>query len=159
MDKVATRARTGKASLYRRWSGPAELVADALRHELPTPQDVPDTGDLREDVLALFRRATQLLAGPHGEALRRLLIDSLANPGLHRLLGFQDVNISAEPMLEILRRAVVRGQARPKALIPLVADAGPALIRQHFLLDGAPIPDDVITAIVDDVVLPLTEIR
>ena len=32
MERVAARARTSKASLYRRWPSRAELVADAIRH-------------------------------------------------------------------------------------------------------------------------------
>jgi hypothetical protein len=31
----------------------------------------------------------------------------------------------------------------------------PALVDHHFLFHGAPIPDDVLTGIVDDILLPL----
>ncbi|MFD0328721.1 helix-turn-helix domain-containing protein [Streptacidiphilus monticola] len=37
MEAVATAARTGKASVYRRWPSKEELVLDALRSTLPEP--------------------------------------------------------------------------------------------------------------------------
>jgi AcrR family transcriptional regulator len=70
MERVAERARTGKASLYRRWPSRMELAMDAVYHALPDPASPPDTGSLRGDLLALLRRNGELLAGPAGEALR-----------------------------------------------------------------------------------------
>ena len=37
----------------------------------------------------------------------------------------------------------------------LQREAGPALLRLHFLTHDGPVPDDVIVEIVDEVVLPL----
>jgi len=52
MEGVAARAGTGKAVLYRRWPRRAELVLAAMRHHLGSiSSEIPDTGDLREDVL------------------------------------------------------------------------------------------------------------
>ena len=38
IERVADRARTGKASIYRRWPTRMELVLDALDHTLPDPE-------------------------------------------------------------------------------------------------------------------------
>ena len=38
VEAVAARARTGKASIYRRWPTKQELVLDALLQALPTPR-------------------------------------------------------------------------------------------------------------------------
>lgn len=35
MDGVASRAQTGKATLYRRWPSKLELVVDAFKHSAP----------------------------------------------------------------------------------------------------------------------------
>src|SRR5437868_2699955 len=43
IERVAERARTGKASIYRRWPNRLELVLDALDHILPDPDEVTDT--------------------------------------------------------------------------------------------------------------------
>src|ERR1700758_350552 len=55
MESVAARAKTGVAVLYRRWPNKDELVLAAIRHYGETrPVEVPDTGTLRGDLLALL---------------------------------------------------------------------------------------------------------
>lgn len=158
IDRVAERARTGKASVYRRWPTKVELVIDAVysgAHELFEP---PDTGDLRGDVLGLFRQIARGLAGPLGDVLRGLFPAVLSDPELAQA-RLRLVDPAPEPMLTILRRASQRGEVRAEALTAVVAGAGPALLRQHFMIHGAPIPDAIITSIVDEVVLPLVRAR
>ena len=53
MDAVATTAKASKATLYRRWSTKQALVVDAVCSQ-KSSGPVPDTGSLREDLLALY---------------------------------------------------------------------------------------------------------
>src|ERR1700684_2389575 len=55
MESVAARAKTGVAVLYRRWPRKDDLViaATASPGRL-TPGDIPDSGSLRGDMLALL---------------------------------------------------------------------------------------------------------
>ena len=57
LDGVAERARTSRPVLGRRWSNRTELVIAAMRHHYSdlSVHDLPDTGTLRGDVLALLR--------------------------------------------------------------------------------------------------------
>src|ERR1700730_6730586 len=64
MDAVAARARTGKATIYRRWASKAQLVVDAIAsagHMGVTTQraSLPDTGSLRGDLLALAETGSE----------------------------------------------------------------------------------------------------
>src|SRR5579863_5521052 len=55
MESVADRARTGVAVLYRRWPNKDDLVLAAIRHYGTThPVDMPDTGNLRDDMVELL---------------------------------------------------------------------------------------------------------
>ena len=55
MESVAARAKTGVAVLYRRWPNKDDLVIAAIRHYGTThPVDIPDTGSLRGDLIALL---------------------------------------------------------------------------------------------------------
>src|SRR5580693_10631580 len=57
IEAVAVRARSSKATIYRRWPGKAELVAEAIRRRSePALQDIPDTGSLRSDLRVLVQR-------------------------------------------------------------------------------------------------------
>jgi hypothetical protein len=58
-------------------------------------------------------------------------------------------------MREILDRAAARGEIRAAAVTPQVIGLAPALVDHHFLIHGAPIPDEVLTGIVDNILLPL----
>ena len=149
MERVAARAHASKASLYRRWPSRAELVVDALRHHMPDYGPTPDTGDLRDDLLTLFRKIAANLAGPLGEAGRGLIADVLRNTQL--------IDPSESLTLDVLRRALLRGEVRPGGLSQRVATVGPTLLRQHFMLDGD-ISEATICEIVDEVVLPLVRV-
>lgn len=52
-------------------------------------------------------------------------------------------------------RGVARGQARPGAADPLLAEVAPALVMQHFLAGDTPATTEQLTLIVDRVVMPL----
>ena len=61
MDAVAADAKASKATLYRRWQTKADLVVDSLVWlKSCMPHDIPDTGSLRGDVLALLTEANKV---------------------------------------------------------------------------------------------------
>ena len=150
MEGVAARADTGKQVLYRRWRNRAELVIDALRHETGSIADhIPDTGSLREDVLAVLawttRRANRI--GPdvvHGVMAE--LPDVEPNTMMIVMHGV---------MATILKRAADRGEIPtadlPERVVTLPAD----LIRHELLLTHRPVAKSTAVEIVDGIYLPL----
>ncbi|SEL70440.1 TetR/AcrR family transcriptional regulator [Nonomuraea pusilla] len=155
MERVAERARASKASLYRRWPSRVELVMDAVYHALPDPDSPPDTGSLRGDLLAMLGRTAGTLAGPAGEALRGLLSEALGDESRAAAFRAHSQGAGRRLMREIVRRAVARGEVGEEAVTPCRLDVGQALLRQHFLFQGAPIPESLVTEIVDEVLVPL----
>src|SRR5215472_6934337 len=158
LERVAQRARTGNASLYRRWPSRAELVIDASSHAVPEHEELPDTGSVRGDLLALLRLACARQAGPAGEVMRGVIAESLGNERVHaaraRLADYRTGQV-----LEVLRRGADRGDIRPEAVVPAVASVGPMLVMSAFLLRGEPASDETVTEIVDQVLLPLVARR
>ncbi len=155
MDSVAQRARTSKASLYRRWPGKAPLVLDAAYDAMPNPESVPDTGSLRGDALALLRLVVRQLEGPVGQAMRGLLGEALQNPDVAAEIHRYARGNVGKIMRAIVQRAQVRGECGPGEVPEVRLDAGPALLRQKFIFSGAPIQDAYLVQIVDEVMLPL----
>lgn len=155
MERVAERARASKASLYRRWPTRVALVMAAVYHMLPDLVSVPDTGSLREDLLAVLRRSSAALSGPAGEAMRGLLSEVLRDESVARTFRENSQGASRKLMTEIAQRAVERGELDPAAVTPRRLDSGQALIRQYFLFNGPPIPDRLIVEVVDEVMVPL----
>ena len=60
IESIATRAGVGKTTIYRRWESKEYLVIEALSH-LHTEMSILDTGNLREDLFALLRSASQVV--------------------------------------------------------------------------------------------------
>jgi AcrR family transcriptional regulator len=155
MEGVAACARTGKAALYRRWAGKDDLVVDAIDHALPSLTDLPDHGDVRRDLLDLLRRAAAMVNSPTGCALQCLLAEVDRDHPFSALLHQRVLAPRKRAFLTVLERAADRGQVRPEAASPLVAEVGLAMVVQRFLADGPPVPDDYVVSILDQVVMPL----
>ena len=155
IERVAERARASKASVYRRWPSKVALVLAAVHHQLPDSTAAPNTGSLRGDLLALFRGAARQLSGPAGVAIRGMLGDALRDPELHAELRRYTQGRSNAALRDVLCRAGQRGELDPESITPRQLEAGMSVLRFHFLVHGAPIPDTVVVEIVDEVVVPL----
>ncbi len=155
MEGVASAARTGKAVLYRRWATKEDLVLDAVGCTMPSPDDVgASTGSLRDDLLRSLGRMAEFVSSPHGRVTRSLL--ATAEPD-HPLLEMTRTRL-IEPRLEhtrsLIAAAVERGEARPGTATIRLAQVGPALVLQRFMLWGS-VDQAEVRSIVDDVLLPL----
>jgi AcrR family transcriptional regulator len=155
MEGVAACAHTGKAALYRRWPCKEDLVVDALDHALPSVSDLPDHGDVRDDLLDLLRRMTGLMNSPTGCALQALMVEIDQGHPFARLVKQRVLEPRKQLFLGLLRRGVERGQVRPGAANHLCAEVGPSMVAQRFLAEGPPVPDAFVVSVVDDVVMPL----
>ncbi|GCD40750.1 TetR/AcrR family transcriptional regulator [Streptomyces paromomycinus] len=155
MERVAARARTSKAALYRRWTGRAELALDAWQARGLSDVELPDTGTLRGDMLALLRQVSAKMDSPIGGIMRGLLVDLTRDPEFARLIRERIHTTGPVAVRTILRRAVERGEV--EEWVPVSRRAGVAtdLLRNEFLLFGAPVEDETIIEIIDDVYLPL----
>ncbi|MFE3460035.1 TetR/AcrR family transcriptional regulator [Nocardiopsis aegyptia] len=155
MEGVAERARASKASLYRRWPTRAELVMDAVYSVIPDPEELPDTGELRGDLVSVLRRTARLLDGPAGQALRGLMAEVLPSPERVGQVRAHAQGRGRQMMEEVTRRAVARGEISPDAVTPRRMEVGQAMLRNHFLFHHEPISDAMVETIVDEVLLPL----
>jgi AcrR family transcriptional regulator len=155
MEAVADRAGTSRAVLYRRWPKKAELVVAALRRRRPMLSgEVPDTGSLRGDVVALLTRMSTRLAKTGPEMLYGLLGDYLSDAELFDRLRSDVLTIGADVITTMLKRGAERGEARFD-VSPRVAALPTDLYRNELFLRRTPPDKAVIDEIVDDVFLPL----
>lgn len=155
MEGVAQRAGTSRPVLARRWPTRPELVIAALRRYRPMLSgEVPDTGNLRDDVLAVLRRTSAGLTEIGAETIYGLLGDYFADPALVPDLQAQVGYIGAEVMATILKRAAERGEAR-NDIPPRVATLPIDLLRHELFRSLSPADDQAMTQIVDQVFLPL----
>jgi AcrR family transcriptional regulator len=157
IERVAERAHTGKASIYRRWPARLDLVLDALDHSMPMLDELPDTGTVRGDLLIALGHIAEVMRSRCGDAARACFSpgadDELAEAIRARLLPPRKAAI-----LELLRRGAARGEVRPDALTERIAELGPMLLHAEVMQRGT-IDDTAVVAILDEIVLPLVEPR
>jgi len=155
VERIALRARTSKAAIYRRWPARADLVAAAIGYASDDLDDVPNTGDVRNDLFTVLRAAADRLAGPYGEAARGLITETLADPDATRAVRERLTTGRTQLITAVLQRAVQRHQVGPQALTPQLISLPATLLSHHYLLRGAPIEDHTINEILDHIVMPL----
>jgi len=166
VEGVSARARTGKASIYRRWPTKQELVLDSLCASLPEPPAFVDAvHTVAEDVTTadalrdLARCIVAIADSPVGDVIRAVKCEMATDPELARTVDERFQAPRRAALLRLLERGVVRGEVRPGAVSDLVADVLPALLVHRVIMQGEQITAELAIAIVDQVLLPLIEAR
>jgi len=165
VEGVAARARTGKASIYRRWPCKNDLVLDALCEGLPTPEHCGMPANIDDEVTteaALRSVATaiaQVMSSPAGDAIRAVKCEAAADPQLARAVDERFQAPRRLALMGLLRRGVERGEVRPDAVSALVADVLPAVLFHRLVLQREPLTECDVSAVVDEVLLPLIRVR
>jgi AcrR family transcriptional regulator len=165
VEGVAARARTGKASIYRRWPTKQELVMDTLLERVPTPEqcgivlEIDDSVTTNEALYGVARAIASVITSPAGDAMRAIKCEALSDPQLARLIDDRFQAPRRAAMLGLLKRGVARGEVRPGAATPLVADVLPAVLTHRVILQREPVSERDIRAIMEQVFIPLIEVR
>ncbi|WP_028921711.1 TetR/AcrR family transcriptional regulator [Pseudonocardia acaciae] len=157
IDAVAAEAHASKATIYRRWRNKAELVEAALdAHDAAFNDEVPDTGSLRGDLVAVLemlrRKAREFPPDVAVEMLRLMEHDAELAAALRRHLADEELS----PFHAPLARAVERGEVRREVDGELVHDVAEAMI-VHRLRLRVSLDDAFVDRLVDDVLMVLIE--
>ncbi len=145
IQDVATRAGVGLATIYRRWPGKSELLADVIREVAPG-DDVPLSGDPKTDLLrmvevkvAMIRANPGLMPGlvsairsdpTIAEAVRDQWLSAPFRTVLEEL-------VPEHPALEALIEMIPAVLTHRSLLLGEVPDAA-ELVESVLLLAGAP---------------------
>lgn len=154
MDAVATRAKASKATLYRRWSGKAALVIDALVHHKEGPREAADTGSLRGDLLATFC-APGGLTDTHQTAILAAVITAMGRDAeFARAFRERFIAPKAHIGREIYLRAQARGEIRDDVDLDILTAALPGIVLHRMFLLGDIPTTDLVSRVVDQIILP-----
>lgn len=140
MERIAERAGVSKAALYRRWPNKVALVVDAVESSAHQKLTLPDTGDVRDDIVAFldhFSRERDADAEVRDALSGAVESDRELGERCRRVLGAE---VSAA-LRAIVGRGVDRGQLPAGTDVDLLADVLPALIRYRRQSSGSG-PDD-----------------
>lgn len=155
-DRVAARARAGKAGIYRRWPTMAALARHALS-TCPLVEVPEDSGSLSADLCGLLIRWTRPLdraeraaaslvgAARHDDELRAGLDEALVRP-------------LAGAVRELAAREAGRGRELRHERVALLGSVLQALWWQRYTSFGTePMSTPQVEQLVSDVLLPIVE--
>ena len=110
VESVALHAGVHKTTVYRRWGTKDRLLAEALQEAAESRIEVPDTGDVGDDLRALGRTIQATLSSREGMATVRALISGAqVSPEVERIARRFWV-ARLERVGLVVERAVERGQ-------------------------------------------------
>jgi AcrR family transcriptional regulator len=162
IDMVATRAKAGKATLYRRWSSKADLVLDAVVCMKSRDIDLdalPDTGTLRGDLVAMIKTPSIR------ESERKLKVMAGIASMIARSpeLAVAAQNALVEPRASVnrifFRRAIERGEIPADADVEQLCMISPAMVAYRVLMLGKPVDREFLVSTIDKIILPAAGLR
>ena len=152
MDGVAARAGVGKATIYRRYSSKAELVVEAVRCGAQLEDRLPDTGDLRDDLISMMRPLLDRLRGDDAKVMVTFAVERLREPELAEEFDRSVIGKKREHIRHLVRSAIERGDIPADSDADLIAEA-PGAFLWHHAIYNLPMDDALLGRIVD-LVLP-----
>src|SRR5713101_7470143 len=140
MDQIAARAGVGKASVYLRWPNKVALVAEAIQQHSDVVPEVPDTGSLREDMLA-FLRALLRRKSAARSAVAAVSGEIASTPELRQAWRRSLEGTLWACMRVIVERAIERGELPAASDVELLSML-PLTLLQNWRLEHGRGPDD-----------------
>lgn len=149
-QRIAAAAGVGRASVYRHWPDPDEMLLDVMGHALAREaRPVEHSGDLVTDLRAELRALGDAVNdGPTIDVVATLIERALTDPR-HRAFHGQMTALARAGVLRVVARAIDDGLLDPEldAATAAAQTLGPLVYRR--LLVPAAITDDDVDAIVD----------
>ena len=157
MDALAERAHAGKATIYRHWSGKAQVVAEAVRRLKGggATDPFPSTGSLRGDLLAALDQIACSATEDDAAIIGGVMSAMRSDPELAELVRTQVLDSKKGEFNGIIDRAVRRGELPKGGSAELVEEVISALLINRLAIRHLSIDTAFSTHVVDDIVLPL----
>ncbi|MEM1395731.1 MAG: TetR/AcrR family transcriptional regulator [Cyanobacteria bacterium P01_D01_bin.116] len=112
IERIASRAKVGKSTIYRRYKGKEELAADAIEN-IREEVVIPDTGNIWTDIDALIENAARITFNPLGkQAVATIINSASSNPEFARIYAEKYLQPRKEAFAVVIERAKARKEVK-----------------------------------------------
>lgn len=153
LDEVAAAGRASKATMYRRWPTKAELVLAAFIEGISQDAVPPDTGSLRDDLIAIGDTVCAQ-SKEHASTLRVVLGEVSRDPALNDAMQEQLFDQRRAMMKQVVKRAVDRGEIGPDAVNSELWDLLPGYLIYRTVIQNRLPTRRTVRTLVDDMIMP-----
>ena len=152
LDELATRSGVAKTTILRRWPSKAAVAAAGVERLALQSVDVPDSGDLRVDLLALLHGAVEAFVRGRGQFVARLIREAGHHPEITDLL-YTVIHTRRQAYRRVLALAIARGELAPSVDQDLLIDLLIGPIWTRMLITRDPITREYVDSIVEAVLV------
>ncbi|KHD36613.1 hypothetical protein NL50_08790 [Clostridium acetobutylicum] len=154
MDSIAENASTTKTVLYRRWNGKAEIIIAAAKLHLPNFKlTIPNTGNLRDDLLNLFSPLATIIDFLGTDTVKGIIRDQLQKVSFIDVLNTINAKNDLTTILEQLFNYAHERRELDKTKLTNTTKNLPMYLFIHVVLIGD-LNKKTMIHIIDDVLLP-----
>jgi len=146
--EVANRADVHETSIYRRWRTRENLIVDAMLANSERVVPIPDTGTVRDDLVAVAESVAAFLSGPVGLAFVRSAVLAVDDEALAAARA-EFWSTRGELASVVISRGVERGEVGPDVDVALVLQTLIAPLYLRVLVTHTPIEADLPTRLAD----------
>lgn len=157
IEEVAQRASVGKATIYRHWPTKGTLVFESFAVQFLAGQPLPDTGNLRGDLLAALRGWIRTVNGTvTGRTLVALIAEVQRDPELAELWRDHFVVPVRSQHRLIINRAIERHEVPSTTDVDVTLDLVFGAAYHRLLQSHLALSDQFAQAVVDTIIGGLT---
>ena len=150
MERVRERSGVCKATIYRHWGSRARLIHAAIS-SLQPPSIEPDTGSLRDDLLALLTSLVDYFDSPTVARVFPSFLDAAVRDRELSELRQETLRMGRASFERVVRMAIARGELADDVDVHLVVDLARAPIISRRVVAQTPVAADDVAPIVDAV--------
>lgn len=148
-ERVARVAGVSKTTLYKWWPSKGALALDGYFHAVEPTLALPDTGDIRADLISQLRAFAKVMTQtPGGRVLAELIGQSQTDPDLAR--AYRELHSAERRRFAYVRmqKAQAVGQIRPEVDVRVLVDQLWGAVYHRLLIPDEPVTDDFVVALV-----------
>jgi AcrR family transcriptional regulator len=150
IEGVAALAGVSKTTIYRRFPSKSRLVAWALEGMDVAAMGDVDTGDLRNDLIAVAQFAVRLMEDELlGAVVVSLVAEARHHPDLHSDLFLYHSLVEPSAVARVLWRAQERGDLPPDAPVAVADEVLLKTVYATYLVIGERLSQERLEAVVD----------
>lgn len=133
---ISERSGVARSTIYRHWNNIPELTIQAFDSAIGPNLEFKEKGDIRKDLLTLYRGIGKSLSrSVWGRALPALIEASHNDPKFHGLIN-KLADERRQAARDMLNRAKARGELKPQANIEWMLDSISGPLYHRLLITG-----------------------
>ena len=148
IENVALRAEVAKTTIYRRWPKKEDLLFELLKSMTSGSGEIPESGSLRADLLAVARHLRCVMTSVDGQAIARVLMAERSEPEVQRAIAHIREEKMAVPR-QIVERARERGEIAATVDADLLLTTLAGGIHHRVFVRSEELSDVYLEALVD----------